>query len=138
METLRFRQVIFNEDGSFQRFHYWGYRSPGVFHGPITCLHNAVIGGSDRWTGLKDVRGNGVYETDFVFVNVYSSRQPRRPCMVTWFKSPVHIGFDLDPLSSEGEPCGNRPWSDIVVFGNRWENGEDFDVTATSKKETCC
>ena len=71
MREIKFRQPIYGKDGSFDRWHYWGFIAQCgclIFIGPET--HLSTVDGayktSQQLTGRLDKNKVGVYEQDII------------------------------------------------------------------------
>lgn len=72
METIKFRQVIFNDKGEFSHFHYWGFidrmfSSPQTGGCPTISIEDAMKN-SDLFIDMLDKDGNELYENDRVLL----------------------------------------------------------------------
>lgn len=68
-----------------------------------------------QFTGLYDKTGTGIYEGDIV------ATKYGRLCVVHWFESPQHCGFDL------------KPWPDIDNL--RVPPGDAYDLYSSKNLE---
>ena len=66
-----------------------------------------------------DINGKEIYEEDII------ENPSGRRCIVHWFSSPSHSGWDITPMNSKGFPPSEHAiWSEWVVLGNIYENPE--------------
>lgn len=66
MREIKFRQPIFNKDGTYNSWHYWGWISEGNFVSPLSMGHNIKNIRGLQFTGLKDKHGKEIYEGDII------------------------------------------------------------------------
>lgn len=64
MREIKFRQPLFDKEGKFTKFHYWGLLGKGVFIGLVG--DSAHWDKSEEYIGRKDVDGKEIYEGDIV------------------------------------------------------------------------
>ena len=71
-----------------------------------------------QFTGLFDSNGQEIYEGDIVKCGT------GRICEVVYFLSPVHAGYDLNPVGGFDckPPSEFSLWSDLTVIGNVYDN----------------
>lgn len=77
-----------------------------------------------QFTGLKDIEGREIYEGDIVKCGT------GRICEVVYFLSPVHAGYDLNPVGGFDckPPSEFSLWFDLTVIGNVHDNPEILEV----------
>ena len=73
-----------------------------------------------QYTGLKDKNGTKIFEHDII--RCYTGRI----CKVTFFISPAHSGFDLEPIACFDMPAPRRGYlfKYAEVIGNIHDNPE--------------
>lgn len=75
-----------------------------------------------RCTGVEDINGNLIFEGDYI--RTYYGRE----CMVVWFSSNAHNGWDLIPIGgfSCKPPTESTIWAkeNLHVFGNKFDSTE--------------
>ena len=73
-----------------------------------------------QYTGLRDSDGHEIYEGDIVKCGT------GRICEVVYFLSPVHAGYDLNPVGGFDckPPSEFSLWSDLTIIGNVHDNPE--------------
>ena len=84
-----------------------------------------VDGTIGRYTGLKDKNNKKIFEGDIV------KTKYGRLCIMVWFQSPVHCGWDFDPILT-AENCRLKPPTpydlfysvNLEVVGNIHDNPE--------------
>jgi len=88
MNKIRFRQALYDVDGKFVEWHYWGFWDQGLFltffapaRDPETAQENSYQFIDD----LQDNDGNDIYENDIV--ELHNPNETH-----TSYKSPVFFG----------------------------------------------
>ena len=73
-----------------------------------------------QFTGIHDANGHEIYEGDIVKCGT------GRICEVVYFLSPVHAGYDLNPVGGFDckPPSEFSLWSDLTIIGNVHDNPE--------------
>lgn len=75
-----------------------------------------------RCTGREDINGNLIFEGDYI--RTYYGRE----CMVVWFSSNAHNGWDLIPIGGFNckPPLESTIWAkeNLEVIGNKFDNTE--------------
>lgn len=131
MREIKFRQPIYDNEGNFNRWHYWGFIDGG-FKGIIPPIHSAERL-SQQYTGLHDKKDKEIYEGDYArFPNTeYRKRKPSDKVGEVVFSNGV---FKLSPTSSR--------WNDLYlsilstqveVIGNIYENPDLLEPVKESK-----
>jgi len=110
MREIKFRQPVFNEDGSLRYWIYWGYIG-GLFLPP------EEQGDSYQYTGLKDKNGNEAY---------YDDIEDYKGCLwqIVWDKT--YATTMLKKIRGD-HPMKEIPRWNIVkgeLIGNIYENPE--------------
>lgn len=120
MNHIKFRQPIFNRQGAFLKWHYWGFVEDGRFVGPETnsSTIEKAKATSQMFTGLQDKNGAAIYEGDIVDgVCILGDDYDKSQVI---FKD---AAFGLRVLLGRYEPClyecDNRF---LEVIGNVYEN----------------
>ncbi|MFA5340156.1 MAG: YopX family protein [Clostridia bacterium] len=66
MREIKFRQPLFNNDDTFNSWHYWGWISEGNFVSPLSMGHNVHGVFGLQFTNLHDKNEKEIYEGDIV------------------------------------------------------------------------
>ena len=120
MGTHKFRQPVFNNNGSFSHWHYWGWISEGNFVSPMSMSHNVKDEKGQQYTGLKDKNGKEIYEGDIVSASIYTDETPQ--ILEVEFQCG---GFIIEYEDSETD-ISLLGWfpSSVEIIGNIYENPE--------------
>ena len=110
MRQIKFREPIFNNDGSFDKFHYWGFVDEGSFTG-ISDLDIAKEK-SQEYTGLKDKNNKEIYEGD-VYVNHIGNTN-----YINFVEFKADVGYELGEMDIKGKI------NSVRIIGNIYENPE--------------
>lgn len=62
---LKFRQPIYNADGTFKEWHYWGF-GVGIEDEFVTPHSGYRKAPSQQFTGMQDAKGEDIYRGDYV------------------------------------------------------------------------
>jgi len=127
MREMKFRQPMFDTNGNFIHWHYWGFVSDGRFDGIQTGTSSSIKQAqetSQQYTSLKDKNGKEIYEGDIVACTLYHYGYLARIENIT-----VQYGKFLRPNHN----AGFYPFHDTInafeiitseVIGNIYENPE--------------
>lgn len=102
-------------------------KSPAIVEGDIYTrffyVDPTTVG---QFTGLLDADGREIYEGDIVKCGT------GRICEVVYFLSPVHAGYDLNPVGGFDckPPSELSLWSDLTIIGNVHDNPELLEARA--------
>ena len=123
----------------YKRTHYYG--EPSVKHYIIVSTealdydqvfeyHEVIPETVGQFTGITDKNGKKIFEGDIV------KTKYGRLCIVGWFSSPVHNGWDLETIRT-AENCAHTRYPDsfdlykkenLEVIGNICDNPELLEV----------
>lgn len=101
-----------------------------VINENIVNWHVIYPGTLGRFTGLTDKNGKKIFEDDVV------KTKYGRLCVVVWFSSRAHCGWDLKPVDTVDNIVHRKPpteydlWEDknLEVVGNIHDNPEFAEV----------
>ena len=82
--------ILTEDDGTDYEYPYLDH-DLGTIDGQATPVKPETVG---RFTGRKDKNGKMIFEDDVV------KTKYGRLCVVEWFSSPSHCGWDLSPLNT--------------------------------------
>jgi len=126
MREIKFRQPVFDKNGKFAYFHFWGYLCLGEFIGPITPYAPYSPGRSQQYTGLKDKNGKEAYEGDIYQFFDWQDHLQRRE--IEWA---VNYGGDGETICGFAFPNDiyrnseeDENWPEIEIIGNIYKNPE--------------
>ncbi len=117
MRELKFRQAMFDKDGKFLKYHYWGLIGEAFFS-PSTGLSppKEAVENSYQYTGLHDKNMKEIFEGDILTsAEQINSEDEIATSVVQWSNTPYKAHFDF----------GVAPACHLsVVIGNIHENPE--------------
>jgi len=119
MKEIKFRQPIFDRDGKFGRFVYWGFIDGG-FRGPV---EGECAGESEQYTGVKDRNGNEIYEGD-ICKDICINGNEYAPLSVIFDEGAFSLKYSEDYIP----PLCDIDLDHIEVIGNIYENPELMEV----------
>jgi uncharacterized phage protein (TIGR01671 family) len=111
---IKFRQPVFNNDGSFSNFHYWGWLGDGHFVSPLSMGHNVKKVRGLQATGMDDNNGREIYEGDILSFTGLPEYH-RKPFVIEW---------DIE----NAKYTTYSPRQEAEIIGNIYENPELLDM----------
>lgn len=122
---IKFRQPLFEENGGFMRFHYWGVDKEKIFTAPVGNLNDhEKKQGSQQFTGCIDKNGKEIYEGDliqqFITVEPYPVFFKNGTFML--MSEPLCYDFGVRDDIEESMLYETYHWA--VVVGNIYENAD--------------
>ena len=112
MRAIKFRQPLFNQDGTFNSWHYWGWITEGKFVSPLSMGHNVkgVLG--LQFTGLNDKNGKEIFDGDIIRGFDWHNC---KPSVVSWDV----IGFRIPLMANAYEIIGNIYENPELIKGDK-------------------
>lgn len=126
MREIKFRQALFEENGMFMRFHYWGFDDDGIFTAPAGNLneHEKKVG-HQQYIGLKDRKISEIYKGDILSKRAFNGDKEYTLITEVVFDNG---GFCLKKLSgspkSENGILMSFPNDMPTIIGNIYQNQE--------------
>lgn len=136
MKEIKFRQAIFDKDGKFLNWHYWGLIGD-TFVSPSTglCPPKEAVENSYQYTGFKDRKGKEIYDGAFIQFHiskgspVVSDFEDQDPLRKSVYWDPEEADWtwkrmDGIPERSGFTFCKNNADTIMEVIGSIYENPE--------------
>lgn len=120
MRILKFRQPVFNKNGTFSHCHYWGWISEGNFVAPLSMAHECKREKGQQYTVRNDKKGIEAYEGDILRLHdIYGPHIG----IIEWWEDRWTVAYKEKNHSSK-QHLSLMTVNDFEVIGNVHQNPE--------------